>query len=266
MMLGLLLGGNFIPAVSGLIVTVIFLGVMIQVISGYMICILTLYIMAYVSPIFVPMILFQRTKGYFDAWLRICVSCALQPAIMLSFVAFMLGMFDIAMYDNCLFKKQEYSIPLPAISTDYSSSSSSAVNNIQSRDINTFRMMLPESDPQKCQNSLGYFLNKAATGNGWKSLGLLLVEIHFLPADFWGEVNGVYSMIKVVLFSFIFYFFSKSISSFASEITGGPNLGSVTNSIGGIVDKAMDKNEKKKDKQEEKKRQGSNKSAAKGKK
>ena len=80
---------------------------------------------------------------------------------------------------------------------------------------------------------------------------LSLVQLHLITAG----VDVMLAFIKLLSFSFIFYFFSQIMIGFASEVTGGPSLAEVTNSISNIVGKISEKREQKKDKDTEKRRQ-----------
>lgn len=57
-------------------------------------------LMVIVSPIFIPLILFKTTKQYFDKWLKVTFSFALQPVIMLAFVVFSLSAIDFAAFSG----------------------------------------------------------------------------------------------------------------------------------------------------------------------
>ncbi|CAN7976171.1 unnamed protein product, partial [Ixodes persulcatus] len=73
-----------------LVFSVIFLSILLYFITHYLVCMITIYVMTYISPIFIPMALFTRTKAYFDGWLKVCISCALQPAVIAGFIALLI--------------------------------------------------------------------------------------------------------------------------------------------------------------------------------
>jgi type IV secretion system protein VirB6 len=230
MLFGFLLGGQILIVIYILvfIIIIMILSIMIQFISSYLVCVITLYIMMYISPVFVPMILFKRTKGYFDSWLRICISCALQPAILAGFIAFMLTIFDTVIYKDCAFQRNTYNI--------------SAASDGTNRTMSTFELMVP-NDANKCIESPGYKMMQYYSGVGWDAIPLIILKIPFI-------VDTMYlssDMIYLVLFCVIFLFFADSMSAFASVITGGPNLNSVTSSIGGIIRKIQSYKEESKD-------------------
>ncbi len=51
-------------------------------------------IMLYVSPLIIPCILFKKTKGIFDKWLKNLISFALQPMVLFAFVSMALTIMD----------------------------------------------------------------------------------------------------------------------------------------------------------------------------
>ena len=169
--------------------------------------------MTYISPIFIPMVLFTRTKAYFDAWLKICISCALQPAVVAGFIALLLGMYDSAIYKNCQFKRHDY-----------------VSGNVQ---FSTFELILPNSEPAACASSAGYKLLQYYSGTGWENHLLSIFPVKSIAMDIF---SLMVDLLYVLVFSIIFYYFSKSISQFAAERTGGPIMESVTASPTKIVD------------------------------
>jgi type IV secretion system protein VirB6 len=210
---GFLLSGNIIIVVSGLIFSVIFVSIILYFLTHYLVCLITIYVMTYISPIFIPMVLFTRTKAYFDAWLKVCISCAVQPAVVAGFIALLLSMYDSAIYKNCEFMRHDY----VRGDTQFS----------------TFELRLPNSEPNDCKNSAGYKLLKYYSGLGWEKHLLILFPIKSIVMDI---LSLMVDLLYVFVFSIIFYYFSKSISQFAAELTGGPIMDSVTASPTKIVD------------------------------
>ncbi|WP_410525831.1 TrbL/VirB6 family protein [Rickettsia endosymbiont of Oedothorax gibbosus] len=210
---GFLLAGNIIIVVSGLIFSVIFVSIILYFLTHYLVCLVTIYVMTYISPIFIPMALFTRTKAYFDAWLKICISCALQPAVVAGFIALLLTMYDSAIYKNCQFMRHNY-----------------VHNEVQ---FSTFELRLPIDKPEDCRNSAGYKLLQYYSGVGWENHLLSFFPIKSIVTDIF---SLMIDLLYVLVFSIIFYYFSKSISQFAAELTGGPIMDSVTASPTKIVD------------------------------
>lgn len=210
---GFLLSGNIIIVASGIMFSVIFVSIILYFLTHYLVCLVTIYVMTYISPIFIPMVLFTRTKAYFDAWLKICISCALQPAVVAGFIALLLSMYDSAIYKNCEFMRHDY------------------VHG--EAQFSTFELRLPNTKSDDCKNSAGYKLLQYYSGLGWEKHLSIIFPIKSIVMDI---LSLVVDLLYVVVFSIIFYYFSKSIGQFAAEITGGPIMDSVTASPTKIVD------------------------------
>lgn len=213
-MFGFFMAGNIIIVLCGMIFGIIFLSVIFYFLNVYLVSMVTLYVMVYISPIFVPMLLFERTKGYFDAWTKIIVSCALQPAVVGGFVALLLTMYDSIFFGNCEYLRHDYN--------------SSGIN------FSTFELREPASEPEKCINSTGYKLIKFYLGQGWEKKTLLIFEITTL-SDF---LDLALSMVYMVVYVFIFYFAIQSVNEFISDLTSGPNMSSVVASPTALMEKA----------------------------
>ena len=91
--------GALIAGVGFFIVyTLIF--TVIKVTFMYLMSIIALSFMVMLGPIFIPLVLFKQTKGYFDSWVRLIVSFGLQPVIMFAYVAMMIIAFDKAVFSG----------------------------------------------------------------------------------------------------------------------------------------------------------------------
>jgi type IV secretion system protein VirB6 len=213
-MFGFFMAGNIIIVLCGMIFGIIFLSVIFYFLNVYLVSMVTLYVMVYISPIFVPMLLFERTKGYFDAWTKIIVSCALQPAVVGGFVALLLTMYDSIFFGNCEYLRHDYN--------------SSGIN------FSTFELREPASEPEKCINSTGYKLIKFYLGQGWEKKTLLIFEITTL-SDF---LDLALNMVYMIVYVFIFYFAIQSVNEFISDLTSGPNMSSVVVSPTALMEKA----------------------------
>lgn len=63
-------------------------------------------LMVIISPLFIPLILFQATKGYFEKWLRITMGFMLQPVFLFTYLAMLMAAFDVVVYtgSNSLYR------------------------------------------------------------------------------------------------------------------------------------------------------------------
>ncbi len=59
-----------------------------------------LCLMVLISPFFIPTLLFQVTRGYFERWLRITMSFMLQPVILFAYLAMLLTAFDLIIFSG----------------------------------------------------------------------------------------------------------------------------------------------------------------------
>lgn len=211
---GFLLAGNIAIVACGVVFAVIFLSIIFYFLNVYLLCLVTLYVMAYISPIFVPMVLFEKTKQYFDSWLKIIISCVLQPAVVAGFIALLLTIYDSTFYGNCQYLRH-----------DYQSS-----GNIFS----TFELRTPDTEPEKCTSSIGYKLQSVYLGAGLERVNLILFEITKI-----NDVVGLLaSFVSMLVFLLIFYFMLSSVSEFAADLTGGPIMAGVAISPTAFMEKA----------------------------
>ncbi len=209
---GFFIAGNIIVVAAGIVFALIFLSILFYFITHYLVCLITLYVMTYIAPIFVPMALFNRTKAYFDSWLKITISCSLQPAVVAGFIALLLTMYDSTIYKNCQYRRHNYSY--------------------MGSNFSTFELRLPSAEQEKCKSSVGYKLLKYYNGEGWEKFNLILFQIHYIR----DILSLLPELLIVLVFSIIFYFFSKSMGQFAADITSGPIMDAVTASPTKLLD------------------------------
>lgn len=91
--------GMLIAAVGFFIVyTLIF--TVIKITFMYLMAIIAISFMVMLGPIFIPLVIFKQTKGYFDSWVKLTASFGLQPVIMFAYVAMMIIAFDKAVFSG----------------------------------------------------------------------------------------------------------------------------------------------------------------------
>ena len=91
---------GFILAIIGF---VFLWGMMVMVIKAlfiYLAGYIGIAVMMIVSPLFIPMVLFQSTKVFFDKWVKLVISFALQPIIILVFITFSISAVDLATFSG----------------------------------------------------------------------------------------------------------------------------------------------------------------------
>jgi type IV secretion system protein VirB6 len=209
-MFGMAITGNILFLISCIVFIISFMSLILFFISTSCVYLITIYAMGYIAPIFIPLALFEKTKGYFNSWFKICFSCALQPAILCGFIALMLTFYDQVVYSDCKFTP-----------------------NIDGSVIDYFSF---DISLESCANSFGSKMKKYYTSDdGWEDINLLLFKVRYLRDIY----NVTSDMIYIMFFCIIGYFFSQSLTKFSSTITGGPNVGNVSFSPTAITDKII---------------------------
>lgn len=87
-------------AVAGFVFIFGLLAVIIRAFFIYMMGYIGLAFLVVVSPLIIPLVLVQQTKQYFDKWVKLLFSFALQPVLSLVFVIFMLTAVDLATFSG----------------------------------------------------------------------------------------------------------------------------------------------------------------------
>ena len=82
------------------------IGLAIYTVQAYIICMICIILLSVLAPIFVPMALFEYTKGYFQSWCKLILSFGLQPLIVATFLTLMFNMFDVTFNHTCKFHTQ----------------------------------------------------------------------------------------------------------------------------------------------------------------
>ncbi len=134
--------------------------IMILSYVAYAICLfvsgmILIVIIGMLAPVFVPLMLFERTQEYFDKWWKTLLGLVLQPAVALAFMAIMFSVYDRAFYGTCFFN---------SVDVTYEASDGSQAKfrdffiSLNSDDYSG------QSDIDTCTMSLGYFLNNPVRG------------------------------------------------------------------------------------------------------
>jgi TrbL/VirB6 plasmid conjugal transfer protein len=92
--IGMMIAGVGFFIVYTLVFTVI------KITFMYLMAIISISFLVMLGPIFIPLVMFNRTKEYFDPWVKLIVSFALQPVIMFAYVAMMIIAFDKAVFSG----------------------------------------------------------------------------------------------------------------------------------------------------------------------
>jgi type IV secretion system protein VirB6 len=70
-------------------------------VNSFIMSLICIVILGVLAPLFVPMVLFQFTKGYFTSWFKLLLSFTLQPMVVATFLTVMFAVYDSAFYTSC---------------------------------------------------------------------------------------------------------------------------------------------------------------------
>lgn len=119
---------------------------------AFIVCLISITILSVLAPIFVPMALFEYTKGYFDAWVKLIISFILQPMVVSTFMLVMFTVYDFGFFGTCQFEPLKVT---QAIDGTNVTRKMFALNNDM-----TDKSAYPNADAVKgCTNSLGWIFN-----------------------------------------------------------------------------------------------------------
>jgi type IV secretion system protein VirB6 len=196
----LLLSGQIVLFLLLVFYAIFLTAIIAYVLKVVVVCMIGGAITAYFSPIFVPMCLFNVTRGFFDGWIKLLFSFALQPVVLIAFVVLMMTSFDQLIFTDCCWEK--------------------------SQDSAFWNLVVNAIDGTHCSTSPGYllfFTNNSANS----TMHSLFAYNVFNPAI-------ITPLFYIVIFCFVFYHMAQSIHEFAAELVGGPTIKNFTLKIPNI--------------------------------
>lgn len=119
-------------------------------VNAFAVCLIAIAILGILAPVFVPMALFDITKGYFQAWYTLMISFVLQPVVVVGFMTLMFSLYDQGFYGTCKY------IPLDLIKTGPTGETLTKKLFIIDNDMDNYES---EAEYKACQESIGWILN-----------------------------------------------------------------------------------------------------------
>ena len=101
------ISGNFTLISLALMYPLMVISVAAFVVNATVVCMISVVVLGVLAPLFVPMYLFDYTKGYFEAWVKLLISFMLQPMVAIVFMTTMLSVYDFGFYGTCKYKYEE---------------------------------------------------------------------------------------------------------------------------------------------------------------
>jgi len=233
--------GNILLAQAAFAYPLFVISVAAYMVNAFIVCMITITILGMLSPIFVPMALFNYTKGYFDSWLKLMISFVLQPIIVAGFMVLMFAVYDSTFYDSCKYKTYVVNSNKKTYVAGSGENISSANHLFFSIDTDKNNYKIEEFD--QCTQSFGYLLNgalavylqitnpeiaiTAVTGPGhFNQMADFVTSVAGLFTDSHGltlnkVMNLLVSLITCCFVLYLMYNFSAQLSEFAADVTGG---------------------------------------------
>jgi type IV secretion system protein VirB6 len=215
MLWGLLFSWRLPIIIFLLLFTIFLLSMVVHLVHLYILAMIAVSILIFFGPIFIPLALFEKTKGFCDQWVKLLVGYSLQPVMVLAIISFMLITFDKILFTDCSFKSG-----LLANGTPYW----------------VMDEVYPNPTPT-CQKSLGYmvqfFSDRALTRvSADEEGGNPLFYYNTVKDDIVISTGAIISNFTSLLeglmfgtfFAFLFYFFAGQMSALATELSSSPDL------------------------------------------
>jgi type IV secretion system protein VirB6 len=239
-----LISGNMTLVSLALMYPLLVISVGAYLVNSTVVCMIGIVILGILSPLFVPMMLFQYTKGYFQSWVKLMISFLLQPMVVVVFMTTVFSIYDFGFYGDCQYKSSELKSEGRPVKIFYID--------------NNWNGYKSDEEVKSCQRSLGYILNNPVqaaynlssdvvdeqmvkitdkTEQHTGKFDFLKGALAFSPGIMIALSPGlVFERIKDMILSlitacfslYLMYHFSAQLSQFAADMTEGVDLSNVT--------------------------------------
>lgn len=98
--------GNVTLIMLALTYPIIIISVAVVVINSFAVSLITVTLLGIFAPIFVPMVLFEKTKGLYESWVQQLIGVTLQPMITVAFSMLLFAVYDFSYYEECQFNAE----------------------------------------------------------------------------------------------------------------------------------------------------------------
>lgn len=212
-------------AFSVLIFAMLLIAVTIRALHIFLSSCVSIIIMIFVSPIIIPLMLFEKTKPIFENWLKELISFAIQPMILFAYIAILIMVMDQTLLGSASYKGQgpfksidcqQRCVDRDGVVVGYNGSQPPLCDQIGQKIIN------PMDDSVACLidfNNFGKF----------PGLELIGITIPIAENLFSNNVKErVLTILKGSLIMYILYKFMDEIPGITSALIGGTKLPSAS--------------------------------------
>lgn len=191
-------GGQILIALVAIFMAILLMMVILWLCYVFILSLVALSVIIILSPLFIPMVLFQHTKGYFDGWVKELITYSLYPVILFAFLSFMFIACDKIYYNKLNFEPDNSYEENQAETSD-------------SKKKKWFKLKDGECDNNKTTLACmmqNYSFKKSTI------LGLF----DFTYMEFGSSLIG--ELLKLCLVLFLFYHFLNILPNMAAELAG----------------------------------------------
>ena len=260
------ISGNFTLISLALMYPLMVISVGAFVVNATVVCMISIVVLGVLAPLFVPMYLFNYTKGYFESWVKLLISFMLQPMVAIVFMTTMLSVYDFGFYGTCKYDYKEIAFSGPEMQmTTLNGALGTYVpgDNGGGRAIryyyldNDWTKYANDEEKNGCINSLGFILNNPmawlfdtgetivsnavmpwiddASGDEEKKRFNFLDAIKGSPGMFFNMLEVIYEKIKTLALAlltacftlYLMQHFSETLAEFAADMTEGVSIGNM---------------------------------------
>ncbi|QKX02073.1 TrbL/VirB6 family protein [Wolbachia endosymbiont of Dirofilaria (Dirofilaria) immitis] len=186
-------GGQILTALICIFTAVMMMMVILWMCYIFILSLIALSVIITLSPLFIPMVLFQHTKGYFDGWLKELITYSLYPVMLFAFLSFMFIACDKIYFKDLHFEKEEITL----------------LNNKKQW------FKLKDGECNKNETTLACMIQNY---NFKKSSILGLFDFTYM--EFSSSLIG--ELLKLAIVLFLFYHFLNILPNIAAELAGNP--------------------------------------------
>ncbi|WP_265039892.1 TrbL/VirB6 family protein [Wolbachia endosymbiont (group A) of Trypoxylon clavicerum] len=191
-------GGQILIALVAIFMAILLMMVILWLCYVFILSLVALSVIIILSPLFIPMVLFQHTKGYFDGWVRELITYSLYPVILFAFLSFMFIACDKIYYKNLNFEPDK-----------------SYENN--------------QAKPSASKKKQWFKLKDGECDNNETTLACMMQNYSFKKNTILGLFDFTYmefgssligELLKLCLVLFLFYHFLNILPGMAAELAG----------------------------------------------
>ncbi|MBS0236128.1 MAG: type IV secretion system protein [Proteobacteria bacterium] len=222
-------GSGFIFSIVCFIYTLMLMFIIFRFAHIYIMSLFVLAVLTLISPIILCFALFEATKQIFQTWIKMILGYMLYPALLMAFVALMLATFDAAFYGTILQPGETISINTdPCAQTLQNAAGETTVAGQRINDSArcvTYRNYMNKAGVEPCSISPSSLSANMLEEVDWK-----IIKFHVMKREYIDLYMK--SMLKLMLFAILFYFFLGSVAQFLEILVGVQSLSGLA--IGGM--------------------------------